>query len=94
MNYTKGCRSIFHRIGRKELMKHIEGLFDLGMSWENYGKWHIDHIIPIAAFSYTSTHDAEFKKCWSINNLRPLWAKENQSKNSKILAAEVAGMHI
>lgn len=53
------------------------------MSWENYGEWHIDHIIPDSWFNYSSTEDDEFKKSWSLDNLQPMWGKENQSKGNK-----------
>lgn len=69
---------------KKELKEHLEILFQPGMSWNNYGKWHIDHKIPQAFFTYTSTEDVEFKYCWSLNNLQPLWAKDNLSKADKI----------
>jgi hypothetical protein len=54
------------------------------MTWENYGKWHIDHKRPIASFNFTSYEDPEFKECWALNNLQPMWAKENMSKGNKI----------
>jgi len=60
-----------------DLKTHLESLFSDGMSWDNRSNWHIDHIKPISAFKYTSIDDKEFKACWKLNNLRPLWAKEN-----------------
>ena len=66
------------------LMKHVEKMFTEGMSWDNYGKWHIDHIIPRVAFHYTSTDDIDFKRCWSLSNLQPLWARDNEVKHSTI----------
>ena len=68
----------------KDLKEHIEKLFLPGMSWNNYGKWHLDHIIPKSFFVYTSTDDVEFKYCWSLDNLQPLWAKDNISKHDKV----------
>lgn len=65
------------------LTTHIEQQFTKGMSWENYGDWHIDHIRPIADFNFESPDDPEFKECWSLWNLQPLWAKENWSKHDK-----------
>jgi hypothetical protein len=53
------------------------------MSWENYGKWHVDHIRPKASFHYTNPDDEEFKQCWALRNLRPLWGKENSAKKDK-----------
>ena len=54
------------------------------MSWNNYGKWHVDHIIPISSFKFESIHDVEFKKCWSLDNLQPLWGSENIIKSNKL----------
>lgn len=68
-----------------ELMQTLEKEFRDGMSWENYGKWHIDHIIPLAQFQFDTTEDPEFKKAWALNNLQPLWADENQKKSNNFL---------
>ena len=68
-----------------DLIRHLESKFDENMSWENYGiYWHIDHIVGIANFNYTSYNDEEFKKCWSLENLQPLYAPENCSKGDII----------
>jgi hypothetical protein len=64
-----------------ELMSHLEKQFSDGMTWNNYGKWHIDHICPIADFTYQSHRDLEFIKCWDLENLRPLWAQDNWDKH-------------
>lgn len=68
----------------EELMAHLERQFKPGMSWENKGDWHIDHIIPRSSFEYSSPDDPEFRKCWSLSNLRPLWAVDNIRKNAKL----------
>lgn len=68
----------------QELKTHLESQFKDGMTWENYGKWHLDHIAPISIFNITSTKCKGFKKCWELSNLQPLWAKENISKSNKI----------
>ena len=68
-----------------ELRKHLEGLFTPGMTWENMGEWHIDHIIPINHFKFESYKDVEFRMCWRLENLQPLWASDNLSKGAKIL---------
>ncbi len=69
-----------------DLRQHIENQFQPGMTWENYGKygWHIDHIIPIKSFNFTSTEHPDFQKCWALENLRPLWAKDNHRKGAKL----------
>ena len=71
-----------------ELKDHLESKFQAGMTWDNYGKpngeffagWHIDHIEPVCSFNFKSIEDEDFKKCWTLSNLRPLWARENLSK--------------
>ena len=60
------------------LKQHLENKFKPGMSWKNYGKWHIDHIRPCASFDLRKP--AEQKKCFHYSNLQPLWAKENLVK--------------
>jgi hypothetical protein len=67
-----------------DLKSHLEKQFKDGMSWENRSSWHIDHIIPISAFNYETVNDIDFKKCWDINNLQPMWAKKNISKKDKV----------
>lgn len=69
----------------EELKNHLERQFLKGMKWENYGKygWHVDHIVPVSDFNFTSSEDPEFKACWALGNLRPLWSKENHSKHAK-----------
>ena len=68
----------------KQLKQHIQKLFQAGMTWENYGEWHIDHIIPIAAFNFTNPEHEDFKRCWSLKNLQPMWAIDNLKKGSKL----------
>ena len=67
----------------QDLKQHLEKQFDETMTWENHGKvWHIDHIIPQAVFHYNSEMHPDFGKCWSLNNLRPLFALDNMKKSS------------
>ncbi|MDC3412538.1 hypothetical protein [Terrihalobacillus insolitus] len=68
-----------------DLKQHIEKQFKPGMSWENYGEWHIDHIYPKASFDFINSDDPDFKRCWNLNNLQPLWAVENLRKSTKIV---------
>src|ERR1035437_6047913 len=65
----------------QELKGHLEKQFDSNMSWANYGSyWHIDHIYPQSLLPYSSMEDNNFKKCWSLDNLRPLEKIENIKK--------------
>lgn len=68
-----------------DLTRHLESKFLPGMSWENFGEWHIDHVKPLALFIITSDHDAEFREAWSLKNLQPLWAIDNLRKGAKYL---------
>jgi hypothetical protein len=65
-----------------ELKLHLETLFTEGMSWDNYGQWHIDHYYPCSFFILTDYQEQKF--CFHYTNLRPLWAKDNMSKNDKL----------
>lgn len=65
------------------LMAHLERQFTRGMSWQNYGEWHVDHIRPLASFSFETVDDPGFKDAWALTNLRPLWADENRQKNDR-----------
>jgi hypothetical protein len=76
----------------RDLKEYLEKQFEPWMTWENHGiynantwddsdsstwTWQIDHIIPQSTFAYSSMEDEAFKKCWSLDNLRPLSAKQN-----------------
>jgi hypothetical protein len=68
-----------------ELISHLEKQFKDDMSWDNYGKWHVDHIKPISSFDINEIGDNEFMECWKLDNLRPLWGEENIRKSNKII---------
>lgn len=70
----------------EKLKRHLEKQFKEGMTWGNYGLsgWHIDHKIPVAAFNFKSPNDIDFKRCWSLENLQPMWAKDNCTKGARI----------
>jgi len=63
----------------EDLKQHLEKNFKEGMSWENYGLWHIDHIKPISSFD----KEEDPKIINSLKNLQPLWASENYIKSNK-----------
>lgn len=62
-----------------QLKESIESKFIEGMSWNNYGEWHVDHIRPISSFD----KDEKPEVINSLNNLQPLWAFDNLSKGCK-----------
>jgi ribosomal protein S25 len=69
----------------EELISHLEKQFTDSMTWENYGEWHVDHRMPISSFNFESVDDDSFIKCWSLENLQPMWGNENIIKGSKIM---------
>lgn len=68
-----------------DLISHLERQFLPGMAWCNLGKWHVDHILPRSMFDFNAADDPEFKACWALTNLRPLWRPDNLAKGSKRL---------
>jgi len=68
----------------EELVRHIESLFEDGMSWDNHGEWHIDHVKPISAYLDEGVTDPSIVN--ALGNLRPLWAKDNLVKGSRFEA--------
>lgn len=68
-----------------ELMRHLERQFLPGMTWENKGQWHIDHVLPLSSFRFEKPEDSEFRAAWALTNLRPLWGRDNIRKNARRL---------
>ena len=79
---------------KDELKVHLESYFteENGYTWDNMHLWHIDHIRPVASFDFDSTDHPEFKECWALKNLQPLWAKDNISKNAKWNGVDYKGV--
>lgn len=63
-----------------DLKIHIESKFIEGMSWENYGEWHIDHIKPVSSFDISTP----MYIVNGLDNLQPLWKFDNLSKGKKM----------
>ena len=76
----------------ERIRSHIESQFKDDMTWENYGEWHIDHIIPLDYYNKNfDLNDLEVqKKAFNYKNLQPLWAFENLSKSNKCEILETA----
>ena len=83
-NYQRWERLVGYTVD--QLKKHLEKQFIDGMTWETHGKygWHIDHKIPISAFNFETFKDVDFKRCWALKNLQPMWAKENIRKGARV----------
>jgi hypothetical protein len=84
--------SILKHLNITEIKKHIESKFEYWMTWQNQGKynpntwndndsstwtWQLDHIIPQSNLLYDSMEHSNFKKCWALENIRPLSSKQN-----------------
>tara|TARA_R110002051_G_scaffold304951_2_gene374572 strand:+ start:133 stop:714 length:582 start_codon:yes stop_codon:yes gene_type:complete len=81
--YTKKSRTFeILGISYEEFSLYMERQFVKGMSWDNHGEWHIDHIIPLAS----AITEADVIRLNYYTNLQPLWAKDNLSKGSKIIS--------
>lgn len=71
---------------KDDLRRHIEAQFTDGMNWDALarGEIHIDHRTPVSSFSTHEPGTPEFKACWALTNLRPLWAIDNQRKGNRL----------
>lgn len=65
-----------------EAKLYLEKQFKKGMTWENHGEWHIDHVLPLSSFNLEDT--VQQKLACHYTNLQPLWAKENLQKSAKL----------
>jgi hypothetical protein len=87
--YLKQCKKVYKTVDLLGcsidfFKKHLESLFDEKMNWDNYGSyWHIDHILPCAAFDLRNSEEQEI--CFHWTNMRPLEKIENIKKRDKIL---------
>lgn len=81
MNKTKGSNSIdLLDYSATELKEHLENQFTDGMTWDNHGEWHIDHIKPVSSFD----EDTPPSVVNALSNLQPLWAYDNLIKSNNI----------
>lgn len=64
---------------KEKFRSHIESLFEVGMNWDNYGKWEMDHIQPCVSFDLTDVTQA--MQCFNFSNTRPCWKTENRSQS-------------
>lgn len=80
------CQQLVLGYSRQTLAAHLESQFTEGMTWEKFmaGEIHIDHRIPVSYFRPEDMDSLEFKMCWSLTNLRPLWAADNLAKANSL----------
>jgi hypothetical protein len=64
----------------EEFKVHLENKFIDGMTWDNHGEWHLDHIYPVSL----AKDEEELIKLNHYTNFQPLWALDNIRKSNKI----------
>jgi hypothetical protein len=62
-------------------MDHLQSLFEKGMSWKNYGAWHLDHIVGLIQFNLTKESQKIVSNHYS--NIRPIWGTKNLKRKKK-----------
>lgn len=88
---TGKCNADFSKLDytAQELIDHLKSLLQPGMTMENYGEWHIDHIKPVSLFDLTN--EEQFQECYALSNLQPLWASDNSRKSNNYEEPEKQG---
>jgi hypothetical protein len=70
-----------------DLIKRLKKTIPKNYTWNDYlqGKLHIDHIIPVTAFNFKKPEHIDFGRCWSLDNLQLLPARENLIKSNHLI---------
>ena len=78
------CKSTIELLGcsAEYCWNHLEQQFKTGMTRDNYGLWHVDHVIPCSSFDLNDPEQQKF--CFHYTNLQPLWAIDNIKKGAKL----------
>lgn len=70
-----------------ELIRHLKSTLPDEFTWDDYingATLHIDHIVPMSAFNFETANDTDFKRCWSLDNLRLIPAETNRAKGARL----------
>lgn len=83
LNLNKKSGSAISDLGCsiEQLKSWLMYQFQEGMTWNNYGKWHVDHVIPLSSFDLTDRN--QLLEACNWYNLQPLWALDNLRKGAK-----------
>lgn len=83
-NSTKDTRT-YEMLGycNEQLKESVESKFLEGMSWNNYGDWHVDHIYPMVRYIKDGIKDPAIIN--ALDNLIPMWAEHNKEKSERTL---------
>jgi hypothetical protein len=69
----------------EDFKTYIQSKFTKGMTLENHGEWHLDHIIPLA----TAKTEEDIIRLNHYTNFQPLWAEDNIIKSDKIIEQQL-----
>lgn len=78
LKQSKTCRIL--GCSYEEFKSHLENQFTEGMTWDNSGQWHLDHIYPTSL----ATDEEHLIRLNHYTNFQPLWAEDNIKKSNKI----------
>lgn len=70
---------------KEDYVSNIKSKLKEGMTIDNYGDWHVDHIKPVSLFDLSK--EEQIKECWSLDNLDPKWAMDNFIKGNRYVSA-------
>ncbi len=84
LNGEKGIGSAVRDLGCSlaTFRLYIENQFEEDMTWDNYGEWHLDHVLPLASFDLMDR--VQFLEAANWLNYQPLWAKDNLRKSKYV----------
>lgn len=75
---------------KEELLEHLQKEFKEDMNFDNYGVvWGVTFHIPRRCYYFSKYWDNEFKKCWSLKNLKPDYIINCKRQKMKIVKSEV-----
>lgn len=71
-----------------EYRKYLENLFEEGMTWDNFGEWQIDHIVPLMYIEdKTPPTEDVIKKRLHYTNTQPMWIEDNMRKGRRYIGS-------
>jgi hypothetical protein len=80
-NYKKGSAVQDLGCSVEFFKEYIGNQFQSGMTWDNWGEWHLDHKRPLSSFDLSIRE--QFLQAVHFTNYQPLWAVDNLRKGSK-----------
>ena len=87
VQHVPKSQGVLQMLGRvSEFRKYLEANFEEGMTWENYGKWHLGHQLPCCMFHLSRIE--EQYRCFHFTNILPEWGVDNLRKGGKFTQEE------